>query len=387
MRLTAPKRSVRTTVAAATMVLVAASMAGRADTVAPFDSTVSLDSGGAGASITDRALQVPAISVSQARLKDNKGTRQLKQSALDHLDIPATALAAYQRAAGVMEQVDESCGLSWTLIAAIGRVESDHGRYAGARLRTDGTSSPEIRGVALDGQGPVAEIRDTDAGELDGDKVWDRAVGPMQFLPSTWSVVGVDADEDGVALTPRHRRRRARHRGVPLLRAGRPGHPQGAPHGHPAVQPLDRVRRERARRRAFLPCRRLRHPRHPGSVRLGRDRPDHADRRAHRRHAERVQPPREAPRAPDEGGGDRPRPRRRGPHGPPVGQPELEPDSVGRPQAERLAGPDSDARPGPVRLAGPDARSHAGPVRLAGPDTRPDPGPDTRPDPGSDAHP
>ena len=26
---------------------------------------------------------------------------------------------------------------------------------------------------------------------------WDRAVGPMQFIPSTWSVVGVDADGDG----------------------------------------------------------------------------------------------------------------------------------------------------------------------------------------------
>ncbi|MGV3562028.1 MAG: lytic transglycosylase domain-containing protein, partial [Nocardioides sp.] len=33
-------------------------------------------------------------------------------------------------------------------------------------------------------------------GQLDNDSRWDRAVGPMQFIPSTWSVVGVDADGD-----------------------------------------------------------------------------------------------------------------------------------------------------------------------------------------------
>ena len=38
---------------------------------------------------------------------------------------------------------------------------------------------------------------DTDGGELDKDTVYDRAVGPMQFIPSTWAVVKVDADGDG----------------------------------------------------------------------------------------------------------------------------------------------------------------------------------------------
>jgi Transglycosylase SLT domain len=40
-------------------------------------------------------------------------------------------------------------------------------------------------------------IKDTDAGQYDGDSRFDRAVGPMQFIPSTWSIVGVDADNDG----------------------------------------------------------------------------------------------------------------------------------------------------------------------------------------------
>jgi hypothetical protein len=183
-------------VAAATVLLVTAStLAGRGGAVDPPPGDVSY---GVGASVAARTPEVPAISVSQAWVEHSKSTRKLPPSALDDLDIPATALLAYQRAAFVVGQVEESCGLSWTLLAAIGRVETDHGRYGGARLRADGVSTPAIRGVALDGTGPVAKVPDTDGGRLDGDSVWDRAVGPMQFLPSTWSVVGVDADGDSV---------------------------------------------------------------------------------------------------------------------------------------------------------------------------------------------
>jgi hypothetical protein len=117
---------------------------------------------------------------------------------LADLDIPATAYIAYQVAATTMAQADPSCGVDWSLLAAIGRVESDHGRYGGAHLRPNGLSRPLIRGVALDGTGPVRMVRDSDAGRLDGDERWDRAVGPMQFLPSTWAYAGVDADGDGV---------------------------------------------------------------------------------------------------------------------------------------------------------------------------------------------
>ena len=111
--------------------------------------------------------------------------------------VPSAALAAYQRAEAVINTADESCNLPWQLVAAIGRVESDHGRFGGSFLDDEGVATPGIYGVRLDGSGQTSEIRDTDAGALDRDVRFDRAIGPMQFIPSTWSVVGVDADSDG----------------------------------------------------------------------------------------------------------------------------------------------------------------------------------------------
>jgi hypothetical protein len=112
-------------------------------------------------------------------------------------DIPLRALSAYQLAAATLQQAAPDCRLDWSLLAAIGKVESDHGRSGGAQLGADGVSHPLIRGVALDGHGGVAKVADTDGGRLDGDPVWDRAVGPMQILPSTWSYIAVDGDGDG----------------------------------------------------------------------------------------------------------------------------------------------------------------------------------------------
>jgi hypothetical protein len=127
-----------------------------------------------------------------------KGSRAVEALDLGDFDIPLTALLAYQRAADILAEVRPGCELPWTLLAAIGRVESNHGRYAGATLGSDGVPSRPVVGVALNGQGKVAEIRDTDGGALDQDPTWDRAVGPMQFIPSTWEMVGVDGDGDGV---------------------------------------------------------------------------------------------------------------------------------------------------------------------------------------------
>lgn len=112
-------------------------------------------------------------------------------------DIPSAALAAYQRAQTVIDAADPSCHLPWQLVAAIGRVESDHGRFGGNVLMPDGVATPGVYGIALDGRSGTAVIRDTDAGQLDHDTSFDRAVGPMQFIPSTWASVGVDGDGDG----------------------------------------------------------------------------------------------------------------------------------------------------------------------------------------------
>jgi hypothetical protein len=111
--------------------------------------------------------------------------------------IPSVAVDAYMQAADQLADDDPTCGIRWTLLAAIGRVESNHGRFGGAQLRDDGYGTKPIRGIPLDGRPNVALIRDTDGGELDGDTTYDRAVGPMQFIPSTWKSVGVDANDDG----------------------------------------------------------------------------------------------------------------------------------------------------------------------------------------------
>lgn len=117
-------------------------------------------------------------------------------SGLSRNGIPQAALKAYSRAQQVMSSVDRGCNLPWTLVAAIGRVESNHGRHGGNVLNGQGVAVPGIYGPQLNGVG-TAEIKDTDNGVLDGDAVYDRAVGPMQFIPGTWRVMGTDGDGDG----------------------------------------------------------------------------------------------------------------------------------------------------------------------------------------------
>jgi membrane-bound lytic murein transglycosylase B len=123
--------------------------------------------------------------------------RILDISANTSYDVPLAALNAYQNAASRVASSYPSCHLSWGVIAAIGQVESGHGRFGGASVLANGMTAPRIVGPELNGRGPVAAIHDTDNGVYDGDKVWDRAVGPMQFIPSTWAVIGVDGDGDG----------------------------------------------------------------------------------------------------------------------------------------------------------------------------------------------
>ncbi|MFG1873179.1 lytic transglycosylase domain-containing protein [Micromonospora arborensis] len=112
--------------------------------------------------------------------------------------IPAVAMQAYGYAQLMLEQTNRSCALSWTTLAAIGQVESGHGSANGARLGQDGKALPKIIGLPLDGKDGRMRIIDTDRGQLDGDSILDRAIGPMQFIPSTWQEIGADADNDGL---------------------------------------------------------------------------------------------------------------------------------------------------------------------------------------------
>ena len=142
------------------------------------------------------APQVTLEAVGDERISD-KGVDLAAISAIESYDVPAAAMRAYRNAADEMASTMPGCQLPWTLLAGIGRVESDHGRYGGSVLGEDGLPRPAIRGVALNGVGPVAAIADSDDGEWDGDAVWDRAVGPMQFIPTTWAGSGRDGDGDG----------------------------------------------------------------------------------------------------------------------------------------------------------------------------------------------
>ena len=157
------------------------------DATSPSSPTVPTDAIEAPASVPGRGVVAP-------------GARNGVDAAVESASIsgiPDAALAAYQRAETVINAADKSCNIPWQLIAAIGRVESDHGRANGNTLNDQGLATPGIFGIPLDGSNNTSVIRDTDAGQYDSDAKWDRAVGPMQFIPSTWSVVGVDGDNDG----------------------------------------------------------------------------------------------------------------------------------------------------------------------------------------------
>lgn len=114
------------------------------------------------------------------------------------LGIPVKALEAYAYAARVAEVENPNCHLAWTTLAGIGWVESHHGTYRGSKVLPNGDVVPPIRGLLLDGTMGNMEIADTDGGRLDGDATLDRAMGPMQFIPETWRLYGVDANNDGV---------------------------------------------------------------------------------------------------------------------------------------------------------------------------------------------
>ncbi|WP_309240861.1 lytic murein transglycosylase [Nocardia sp. BSTN01] len=105
--------------------------------------------------------------------------------------IPEIALAAYRNAELAMARTDPGCGVTWHLLAGIGRIESGHA--GNGDTDAHGTTSTPIRGPALNGSLPGNEVI------ADGAGGWVRAVGPMQFLPRTWSAYAADGNGDGRA--------------------------------------------------------------------------------------------------------------------------------------------------------------------------------------------
>lgn len=150
-----------------------------------------------------RAAEVPRIDVhGPGRTADLLAA--WAQPIASETAIPPAALRAYANAELIAAEAWPECHLSWGTLAGIGYVETRHGSYSGELFNArsideNGYVLPPIIGVALDGSPGFAAIPDTDGGELDGDTEFDRAVGPMQFIPESWRRYGRDANGDGKA--------------------------------------------------------------------------------------------------------------------------------------------------------------------------------------------
>lgn len=160
------------------------------------------------AEVRDRATRTTAIR-DQARAQQTAAEGQLVddlariadarlEATVVGVDLPFVALDAYVRAARGAAELDPACRVGWPLLAGIGRTESRHGSFGGSLLAADGSVAPPILGIPLDGT-RSALIADTDGGALDGDIEFDRAVGPMQFIPGTWARWGRDGNADQIA--------------------------------------------------------------------------------------------------------------------------------------------------------------------------------------------
>ncbi|TIC84359.1 lytic murein transglycosylase [Nocardioides sp. GY 10127] len=154
----------------------------------PVSETVPAKVGGDGRTAVGRsAARAGTQSVDQAWLADT--------AALTGIPVPALRAYANAQISGVA-----GCNVGWTTLAGIGWVESQHGTIGGRTLDADGRSSTPIIGPALDGTDGFAAIHsDAESQAWHGDTTWEHAVGPMQFLRSSWDPWATDGDGDGVA--------------------------------------------------------------------------------------------------------------------------------------------------------------------------------------------
>jgi hypothetical protein len=104
------------------------------------------------------------------------------------------ALSAYRNAEHKMGVAAPACGVSWNLLAGIGRIESMHANGGATDAR--GTATNPIYGPALDGSLPGNEV--IIQSNQENRVSYARAMGPMQFLPGTWARYAADGDGDGI---------------------------------------------------------------------------------------------------------------------------------------------------------------------------------------------
>lgn len=171
-----------------------------------------LRAGGVSQDLTVRPVLAPAPSSAPdpaVRVLDQGPSRAAARPLVDQgwlthtstvAGIPVPALRAYADAELVVRSEQPGCHLGWNTLAGIGWVESEHGTVGGRTLGADGRSSRSILGPALDGAGGFAALHSTSASAArHGDPVWEHAVGPLQFLATTWDRWGADGDGDGSA--------------------------------------------------------------------------------------------------------------------------------------------------------------------------------------------
>lgn len=172
---------------------------------------------------TEALLQLATSTVAQGEAAIPVLQQQLVEArrvaAVVGTDLPLVVFEAYLRGARGAAADSPGCNITWPLLAGIGRVESRHGTFGGNRVLPDGSVSGQIIGIPLNGENDTRVIEDSDGGALDGDPEFDRAVGPMQFIPTTWAAFARDGNGDGVA-DPHHLFDATRAAAAYLCRAG-----------------------------------------------------------------------------------------------------------------------------------------------------------------------
>lgn len=128
------------------------------------------------------ALLALGVPVAMVVVTVGPGSSGSPASALASTEIPAGLLPVYEAAAQMCP------GLPWQVLAAIGWAESRHAE--GHVDPATGDVAPPIVGPAIEGRSGSAAI--PDPSQPDG---WAHALGPMQFLSTTWASSGLLAPD------------------------------------------------------------------------------------------------------------------------------------------------------------------------------------------------